>query len=93
MTAKYCGHCNMRFSRCLCNKSLQDKTNVPDPRADEAQKKLQIFEHAGSRVRYWQRWMNSEGVRLGLWVHPEQHQSSQDRCQKRLAQSDETSQS
>lgn len=87
MTARYCGHCNMRFSRCLCNKELKDrKTNVPNPGSADAQGTLPIPEHSGSRVAYWQRWLNTEGVRLGLWVKPEQHQSSQDRCQKSLAE-------
>jgi len=95
MTAKYCGHCNMRFSRCLCKESLVKRQvkNVPNPGLNDAQRTLPILEHSGSRVATWQRWLNTEGVRLGLWVHPEQHQSSQDRCQKRLAQSDEPSQS
>lgn len=84
-TARYCGHCNMRFSRCLCQVVVDDhKTNVPNPCLDDAQRTLPILEHSGSRVAIWQRWLNTEGVRLGLWVEPEQHQSSQDRCQKRL---------
>jgi hypothetical protein len=66
------------------------KTNVPNPGLDDAQRTLPILEHSGSRVAIWQRWLNTEGVRLGLWVEPEQHQSSQDRFQKRLAQPSST---
>lgn len=91
MNATRCGHCNMRWSRCLCNKNPEEN-KVPDPRRDKAQTTLAIGEHAGSRVAYWLRWLNTEGVRLGLWVHPNQHQSSQDRCQSALRQ-DESSES
>lgn len=94
MTARYCGHCNMRFSRCLCNNEPKDrKTNVPNPLEADAQSKLPVDEHPRSRVRAWTKWLETEGVRLGWTVKPEQHQSSQDRCQKRLAEYDETSQS
>lgn len=77
MNATRCGYCNMRWSRCLCKKSEKEES-PPDLNADKAQTTLEGVEHVRSRISYWRRWMRTEGVRLGLAVLPEQHQSSQD---------------
>ena len=79
-TAKRCGHCNMRWSRCLCKKqtSSTDERVTPRLEKDVSQGTLPIAEHTGSRVAYWMRWMRTEGIREGWTVQPEQNQSSQD---------------
>ena len=80
MNAKRCGHCNMRWSRCLCKKqtSTTDERVTPRLEKDVSQGSLPIAEHTGSRVAYWMRWMRTEGIREGWTVQPEQNQSSQD---------------
>lgn len=87
MNAKRCGHCSMRWSRCLCKTKSTSKNKVPNLVEDKAQTTLEIGEHVGSRISYWRRWMKTEGVRLGLWVSTEQHLSSQDHCQAPLSAS------
>ena len=80
MTAKRCGHCNMRWSRCLCKKPASLKTEREPPNLDKTpgQTRLDVDRHAGSRVAYWMRWMRTTGIREGWTVPPEQNQSSQD---------------
>ena len=75
-----CTKCKMRPSRCLCVKSPADGAREP-PNLDKTpgQQRLDVGDHAGSRVAYWMRWMRTTGIREGLTVPPEQHQSSQDK--------------
>ena len=84
-----CAYCNMRVHRCRCRPDRKKETRVPDLNTDKSQTRLDsVEENVFSRIRYWTRWLNTEGVRLGLWVHPEQHQSSQDRSQSTLRESE-----
>jgi len=79
MNAKRCGHCSMRWSKCLC-KPASSKSEREPPNLDKTpgQTRLDVDRHAGSRVAYWMRWMRTTGVREGWTVPPEQNQSSQD---------------
>ena len=80
MNATRCGHCNMRWSRCLCKKPQTEAAEREPPNLDKqpGQSTLPLDDHAGSRVAYWMRWMRTTGIREGLCVEPEQNQSSQD---------------
>jgi len=80
MNAKRCGHCNMRWSRCTCQKPSLQETEREPPNLDKTpgQTRLDVDRHAGSRVAYWMRWMRTTGIREGWTVPPEQNQSSQD---------------
>ena len=80
MNATRCGHCSMRWSRCLCKKPSLQETEREPPNLDKqpGQSTLPLDDHAGSRVAYWMRWMRTTGIREGWTVQPEQNQSSQD---------------
>jgi hypothetical protein len=73
-----CTKCRMRPSRCLCDRVQDTKREPPNLDKTPGQSRLPLDDHAGSRVAYWMRWMRTTGIREGLTVPPEQHQSSQD---------------
>ena len=73
-----CTKCRMRPSRCLCDRVQDTKREPPNLDKTPGQTRLDVGDHAGSRVSYWMRWMRTTGIREGLTVQPEQHQSSQD---------------
>lgn len=75
-----CTKCGMRRTRCLCKPaSLKTEREPPNLDKTPGQTRLDVGDHAGSRVAYWMRWMRTTGIREGWTVEPEQNQSSQDK--------------
>lgn len=74
-----CTKCGMRNHKCLCKKPPSGEKREP-PNLDKTpgQTRLDVGDHAGSRVAYWMRWMRTTGIREGLTVEPDKNQSSQD---------------